>query len=105
MQSWRANWVNRFNWLHDFEERKGLLVYQVFDVLYLDDHDLPRLPLLRRKEILRRLFKDSLRIRVSEPVEEHGVAFFRAVADHGLEGMSPRMGRAAIWQASARNPG
>lgn len=25
-----------FNWLHDFEERKGLLVYQVFDVLHLD---------------------------------------------------------------------
>jgi bifunctional non-homologous end joining protein LigD len=65
----------------------GTLVYQVFDLLYLDGHDLKKLPLRRRKDILARLVENLPNVRLSEHVEEHGIAFYDAVSRSGLEGM------------------
>jgi bifunctional non-homologous end joining protein LigD len=43
----------RFQLLQSYQKTgQGALVYQVFDLLYLDGHDLRNLPLLRRKELL-----------------------------------------------------
>ena len=43
----------RFQLLQSYQMTgQGALVYQVFDLLYLDGHDLRNLPLLRRKELL-----------------------------------------------------
>jgi bifunctional non-homologous end joining protein LigD len=65
----------------------GVLVYQVFDLLYLDGHDLRKLPLRRRKDILAQVIRDLPNIRLSEHVEEHGKAFYEAVSRNGLEGI------------------
>ena len=65
----------------------GVLVYQVFDLLYLDGQDLRKLPLCRRKDILAQLVRGLPNVRLSEHVEEHGKAFYEAVSRNGLEGI------------------
>src|SRR5262249_31993014 len=78
----------QFQMLQDFgSSRNGNLVYQVFDVLYLDGHDIRKLPLLSRKEILEKLLRDLPNVHVSSHIEEHGRALFKAVSEQGLEGI------------------
>jgi bifunctional non-homologous end joining protein LigD len=67
--------------------RQGTLVYQVFDLLYLDGADLQDKPLVRRKEILAQILSKRPHIQLSEHIPERGIAFFNAVAEQGLEGI------------------
>ncbi len=66
---------------------RGTLVYYVFDVLYLNGHDLKLLPLARRKEILRQIVPDSSHIRFSDHIEREGVSLFKAAVENGVEGI------------------
>jgi bifunctional non-homologous end joining protein LigD len=70
----------------------GHLVYQVFDILHLDGHDLRGLPLIRRKEILRQILPAVPGLAFCDHIEESGLAFFDAVAKAGLEGMIAKDG-------------
>jgi bifunctional non-homologous end joining protein LigD len=72
--------------------KEGTLVYQVFDLLYVDGHDLRTLPLRRRKEILSQIV-NLPNVRVSEHIEQHGREFYRVVAEQGLEGIVAKDGR------------
>jgi bifunctional non-homologous end joining protein LigD len=67
--------------------RSDRLVYYVFDLLYLDGHDLRSLPLRRRKEILAEVIGRRAAVRLSEHIEEEGKAFFDVAARQGLEGI------------------
>jgi len=67
-------------------DSKGSLVYEVFDLLYLNGHDLRNRPLVRRQELLARLVADLPNIRCTRPIQEHGRAFFDAVSANRLEG-------------------
>ena len=58
-----------------------------FDILYLDGEQLTGLPLIERKEILRKTVADSPRLAVAPYLLEHGTAFFEAVKEKGLEGI------------------
>src|SRR5207245_5602633 len=53
----------------------------------LDGHDLQHLPLVRRKEILSQILRKLPNVQLSEHIPEHGVAFFKAISEKGLEGM------------------
>jgi bifunctional non-homologous end joining protein LigD len=68
-------------------DRKGTLVYEVFDLIYLDGHDLRKLPLAKRVELLAGVIPDLPHIRLGDHLLEHGVAFFNAVSERGLEGI------------------
>lgn len=61
--------------------------YYLFDLLHLDGHDLTRLPLLQRKELLKRAvaFKDPLRY--TEHREREGLAYHREACRLGWEGI------------------
>jgi bifunctional non-homologous end joining protein LigD len=63
------------------------LVYEVFDLLYLDGHLLTDLPLEDRKRLLRTVLRDQPRVRYADHVVGEGIAFHRAVAARGLEGV------------------
>src|SRR6185436_9588295 len=62
-------------------------VYQVFDLLHLNGFDLTRLPLKKRKELLKDLCagKQDL-LRYSEHLEGSGEAFYRHACEYGIEG-------------------
>jgi bifunctional non-homologous end joining protein LigD len=74
-------------------------MYCVFDLLYLDGHDLQSLPLRDRKQFLKRVLGNNTPdLLFSEHLEEHGIALFHAVAKQGLEGMMAKNGHSAYRQ-------
>lgn len=82
------------------------LVYYVFDLLYLDGHDLRGVALEARKEQLARLIElaGDGRIQLSDHIAGHGPDFFDQSCRHGLEGIvskrcdAPyRSGRQGDW--------
>lgn len=79
---------SQFQLLQNYQRTgAGHLAYCVFDVLYLDGRDMRGLPLRERKKKLARLIKDGAVLRLSDHVEEDGIAFFKALTERGLEGM------------------
>ena len=85
----------------------GGIVYYVFDLLYLDGQDLTRVPLQRRKEVLRQLLKGFTagdRVRYVQHLQGSGEDFFAQSCEFALEGEvakrrdSPyRPGRGRDW--------
>jgi bifunctional non-homologous end joining protein LigD len=73
------------------KSKKGVLAYYVFDLLYLDGHDLRNLPLLRRKELLASIIHGLPLVRLSDHVAGEGRAFFQAVAERRLEGIVAKL--------------
>ena len=78
-----------FQMLQDYQKsRRGHLLYYVFDLLYFEGHDLTNLPLLRRKELLKKILPSAPNIKLSDHVSERGRLVFqrrqrkRARGDH-----------------------
>ena len=78
------------------------LVYYVFDILYYNGRDLRALPLLERKEILKKALPSSGNIRVSEHVWKEGISFFNAAKKKGLEGIVAKNSKSP-YQAGIRS--
>ncbi len=77
-----------FQMLHNYQKSgKGHLLYYVFDLLYLEGHDLTGLPLLMRKGLLKKVLPPVPGIRFSDHVAKDGVLFFEAARQKGLEGI------------------
>jgi bifunctional non-homologous end joining protein LigD len=84
---------SQFQLLQRYQQAgKGALVYYVFDLLYLDGEDLRALPLRRRKEMLAPLLKRLPNIRISDHVEQTGIAFYQAAVERDLEGIVAKNG-------------
>jgi bifunctional non-homologous end joining protein LigD len=62
------------------------LVFQAFDLLYLDGRFLLRVPLEDRKRLLRSVLREDHRVRFANHVDTEGIAFLEACAAQGLEG-------------------
>jgi bifunctional non-homologous end joining protein LigD len=76
----------------------------VFDLLAFSGYDLRKLPLITRKEILRKVLPQTGPLRYSEHFEKNGEALYEQVVKLGLEGImakkadSPyRNGRSGDW--------
>jgi len=69
------------------------LVYQAFDLLFLDGRSLLDVPLEDRKRLLRSVLKEHPRVRYAAHVEGDGVAFFEAAKALGVEGMVAKLRR------------
>lgn len=79
---------SRFQLLQNYQKTgEGTLVYYVFDILYLDGHDLTKLPLIRRKQILQQILPVSDVVKFSDHVEQKGKDFFEAAKSQKLEGI------------------
>jgi bifunctional non-homologous end joining protein LigD len=87
---------------HYQEPGKGHLVYSVFDLLFFRGHDLTNLPLLRRKELLKKILPSDPRIRFSDHVAKEGVLFYRVAKEKGLEGIIAKQGQ-SIYEAGRRS--
>ncbi len=77
-----------FQMLQNYQKfGRGHLLYYVFDLLFFDGHDLTNLPLLRRKELLKKILPSAKHIKFSDHVRKEGVLFFQVVKEKGLEGI------------------
>ena len=81
----------------------GGLVYQAFDLLYLDGRSLLNVPLEDRKRLLRSVLRDHPRVRFAAHVEGEGKAFYEAARRTGSRASSPSSGAPATSRAGARN--
>ncbi|MDQ1279295.1 MAG: Multifunctional non-ous end joining protein LigD [Thermoproteota archaeon] len=61
--------------------------YIVFDILEKDDVSLIELPLVERKELLKKYLKEGRSVLLSIFVEEDGEAYYEAALQRGLEGI------------------
>jgi len=85
-----------FQMLQDYQKSgSGHLLYYVFDLLYFQGHDLTNLPLLRRKELLKKILPSSQKIKFSDHVSEEGLLFFNVVKEKGLEGIIAKQSQSA----------
>jgi len=81
-----------FQMLQDYQKsRKGHLVYYVFDLLYIEGHDLTALPLAARKAILKKILPPSPTVKISDHIPAEGVAFFKVVKEASLEGIIAKL--------------
>jgi bifunctional non-homologous end joining protein LigD len=71
----------------------GPLVYQAFDLLYLDGRSLLGVPLEDRKRLLRSVLLEHPRVRFASHVEGAGLAFHAAAKQRGLEGIIAKLRR------------
>ncbi len=69
------------------------LVYEAFDLLYLDGRLLLNVPLEDRKRLLKSVLKEHSRVRFAAHVVGEGEAFYEAAKDNGLEGMIAKLRR------------
>ncbi|GAM08628.1 hypothetical protein OR1_00900 [Geobacter sp. OR-1] len=92
-----------FQLLQDYgSSGSGYLLYYVFDLLHFQGHDLTGLPLLKRKEILKRVLPSGPRIRFSDHVVNDGILFFQVVREKGLEGIIAKHGQ-STYQVGKRS--
>lgn len=73
----------------------GHLIYYVFDLLYFEKHDLTGLPLIRRKEILKKILPPLQRIKFSDHIWKDGTLFFNTAKDKGIEGIMAKHSQSA----------
>lgn len=77
--------------------QEGRVIYYVFDLLYLNGHDLRKLPLFERKVILKQFLEDLSQpdILYSDHIEDKGKAFFKAAKKLHLEGIMAKDGQSS----------
>ena len=93
-----------FQMLQDYQESgSGHLLYYVFDLLYFRGHDLTDLPLLRRKELLKKILPSAPKIKFSDHVWKEGVLFFKVVKEKGLEGIIAKHSQ-SVYRSGQKEP-
>jgi bifunctional non-homologous end joining protein LigD len=65
----------------------GNLIYYVFDIIYLDGYDLTSVPLLKRKEILKKILPQTHNIKYNDHIQGAGKDFYNAALERQLEGI------------------
>jgi bifunctional non-homologous end joining protein LigD len=80
------NGVSQFN---ELMSRKGKPVFYAFDLLWLNDEDIRKLPLIERKQRLYELIQRSQchAIIYAQHLEHQGVGFFEEICARDLEGI------------------
>ena len=85
-----------FQMLQDYRKTgRGHLIYYVFDLLHLTGRDLTNLPLIRRKELLKKILPSFPNIKFSDHIGEEGVLFFKVVKEKGIEGIIAKHSQSA----------
>jgi len=91
----------RFQLLQDFSKNhSGILVYYIFDLLFLDGYDLRSLPLTKRKSVLKQILPRVPNLRYSSHIETKGTAFLRRPRSTTSRVLSRRIHTACMWRAA-----
>jgi bifunctional non-homologous end joining protein LigD len=82
------NGMPKFQFLQDYgNDQSYPLVYYVFDILSLNGKDTTDLPLLERKELLKKVLNKSDVVKYSDHIEEKGEEFFEVAKSRDMEGI------------------
>ncbi|MDR4953614.1 DNA ligase D [Chryseobacterium sp. ES2] len=78
-----------FQWLQRIAEQNTdlVLIYQVFDLLWLNGHSTENLSYLQRKELLKEALIENDIIKYHDHILQNGKDFFQAAENMGLEGI------------------
>jgi len=77
-----------FNFLQHSRTQVKRVCYFVFDLLVYDNHDLTKLPLVERREILKSKIQfQSPRVRIAEYFEASADAMLQSAREQGMEGV------------------
>lgn len=102
-----GNGHSRFN---ELLFRRGLPYFYAFDLLWLNGKDMRGLPLIERKERLKRVVLESQNpaLVFADHIEQYGTDFFRIICERDLEGIvakhrDSRYDRSARW-IKIKNP-
>lgn len=89
----------------DSWSKKMPVFYYLFDILYLNGRDLRVLPLMERKEILKKIVMPPRNLRFSDFIDKTGVSFYKVAKEKGLEGIIAKkknsqylLKRSPCWQ-------
>ncbi len=82
---------SRFQLLQNAKRESVTLQYCVFDLLYLDDEDLRKNPLIERKELLEAVLPEDSLLRYSTHVVGDGIKAFKRAAKAGEEGVMAKL--------------
>ncbi len=88
-----------------YQFEQGTLVYFVFDILWLEGHNLMELPLTERREILKQLMPSNNVICYSDSIDEYGIDFFAVAQKNGLKALLRNKKMQLILQVTAQNHG
>ncbi len=92
-----------FQNLQEYSSTSGLhLMYYVFDILYFNGFDLRSMPLLKRKEILKKLLPKISNIKYSDHIPENGKKLFKTAVKNGVEGVIGKR-KDSFYQAGVRS--
>jgi ATP-dependent DNA ligase len=81
--------------------RRGVEVfYYLFDLLYLNGYDLRGVPLIHRKDLLRKTFAFRDPLRFTEHREREGEAYWRKACRKGLEGVIAKRASSATYPSA-----
>jgi bifunctional non-homologous end joining protein LigD len=99
------NGVSNFQLLQNYTRtREGQVVYYVFDILWLDGYNLEQMPLIDRKELLRKILpKSSNFIKYSDHVEREGRKLFKLAVKQGLEGLIAKKKTSFYYEGARSN--
>ena len=61
--------------------------FVAYDILFFKDKDVTALPLMERKKLLQKSFRESERLALSRYIEEKGKAFYKLAETQALEGI------------------
>jgi bifunctional non-homologous end joining protein LigD len=79
-------------------------VYEAFDLIHLDGYDLTRVPLVKRKEVLKEVCRTKTNlIRFSEHLEGSGDAFFKHACEYGIEGIVSKLANSPYESTRNKN--
>ena len=100
-----AHGISRFQLLQNALRAEATLRYCIFDVMFLDGEDLRSLPLIERKERLRRILPKNPLLAFSEHRKQHGTKYFKEAEKDGLEGIMAKRAAASTSRANAARIG
>lgn len=94
-----------FQWLQNYPRtQKGTLAYYVFDLLNLEGYDICALPLIERKNLLKKLLPDQLSyVHLCNYSQEKGKAFFKNAVEKGFEGIIGKQAQSSYQQGRSHD--
>ncbi len=92
--------TSHFEWLQNWHrDPQGELRYYIFDILWCDGHDLRKMPLVERKQVLKSVLPKNDILQYSDHVETKGEELFAKMKKQGLEGMVAKNGSSPYREA------